>query len=78
MLNFDSKYPKIAKEINHVYKYMMIYDNIALGPQKSAPPNPGTFFYPGNGVKLQSFGLLIWQKNPYKLSSNTPGPGIFW
>ena len=35
---------------------MMIYDNIAPGPRKSAPPNPGTFFYPGDGVKLQSFG----------------------
>ena len=36
---------------------MMIYDNLAQGPWKLAPPNPGKFFYPGDGVKLQSFGL---------------------
>ena len=31
---------------------MMIYDKIVPGPWKLAPPNPGTFFYPGDGVKL--------------------------
>ena len=32
---------------------MMIYDNNVPGPWKWAP---GTFFYPGAGVKLQNFG----------------------
>ena len=33
----------------------MIYDNIAPGPQKSAPPNPGTFFLPWQCGKITKF-----------------------
>ena len=36
--------PKIAKEINHVYINMMIYDNIAPVPRKSAQLNLVHFF----------------------------------